>query len=162
MKTIKIPPPILVIILTSLVYFSSTKLELIYLPYRQIVSVIILIIGLIVIVSPVVDFIKSKTTINPVKFKNVNRLVTTGIYRYSRNPMYLGMILIIISTTVYYLNFLSVFSPLIFYIWINKFQINREEIFLEDKFGSEYLKYKSKKQEGGFRPTKLKLKIITL
>ena len=144
MKTIKIPPPLLVIILTSLVYFSSTKLELIYLPYRQIVSVIILIIGLIVIVSPVVDFIKSKTTVNPVKFKNVNRLVTTGIYRYSRNPMYLGMILIIISTTIYYLNFLSVFSPLIFYIWINKFQINREEIFLEDKFGSEYLKYKSK------------------
>ena len=144
MKTIKIPPPILVIILTSLVYFSSTKLELIYLPYRQIVSVIILFIGLIVIVSPVVDFIKSKTTVNPVKFKNVNRLVTTGIYRYSRNPMYLGMILIIISTTVYYLNFLSVFSPLIFYIWINKFQINREEIFLEDKFGSEYLEYKSK------------------
>ncbi len=144
MKTIKIPPPILVIILTSLVYFSSTKLELIYLPYRQIVSVIILIIGLIVIVSPVVDFIKSKTTVNPVKFKNVNRLVTTGIYRYSRNPMYLGMILIIISTTIYYLNFLSVFSPLIFYIWINKFQINREEIFLENKFGSEYLKYKSK------------------
>ena len=123
---------------------SSTKLELIYLPYRHIVSVIILIVGLIVIVSPVVDFIKSKTTVNPVKFKNVNRLVTTGIYRYSRNPMYLGMILIIISTTVYYLNFLSVFSPLIFYIWINKFQINREEIFLEDKFGSEYLKYKSK------------------
>ena len=143
MKTIKIPPPILVIILTSLVYFSSTKLELIYLPYRQIVSVIILIIGLIVIVSPVVDFIKSKTTVNPVKFKNVNRLVTTGIYRYSRNPMYLGMILLIISTTVYYLNFMSVFSPLIFYIWINKFQISREEIFLEDKFGNEYLKYKS-------------------
>ena len=144
MKTIKIPPPILVLILTSSVYFSSTKLELIYMPYRQIVSVIILIIGLFILISPVVNFIKSKTTVNPVKFKNVNRLVTNGIYRYSRNPMYLGMILIIISTTVYYLNFISVFSPLIFYIWINKFQINREEIFLEDKFGNEYLKYKSK------------------
>tara|TARA_B100000941_G_C28256738_1_gene424378 strand:+ start:48 stop:497 length:450 start_codon:yes stop_codon:yes gene_type:complete len=144
MKTIKIPPPILVLILTSLVYFSSTKLESIYLPYRQTVSVLILIIGLVVIISPVFDFIKSKTTVNPVKFQNVNRLVTTGIYRYSRNPMYLGMILIIISTTVYYLNFLSVFSPLIFYIWINKFQISREEIFLEGKFGNEYLKYKSK------------------
>ena len=143
MKNIKIPPPILVIILTSLVYFSSTKLELIHLPYRQSVSVIILFIGLIVIISPVINFIKSKTTVNPVKFKNVNTLVTTGIYRYSRNPMYLGMILIIISTTVYYLNFMSVFSPLIFYIWINKFQISREEIFLEDKFGNEYLKYKS-------------------
>ena len=144
MKTIKIPPPILVLILTSLVYFSSTKLESIYLPYRQSVSVLILIIGLVVIISPVFDFIKSKTTVNPVKFQNVNRLVTTGIYKYSRNPMYLGMILIIISTTVYYLNFLSVFSPLIFYIWINKFQISREEIFLEGKFGNEYLKYKSK------------------
>ena len=144
MKTIKIPPPILVLILTSLVYFSSTKLESIYLPYRQKVSVLILIIGIVVIISPVFDFIKSKTTVNPVKFQNVNRLVTTGIYKYSRNPMYLGMILIIISTTVYYLNFLSVFSPLIFYIWINKFQISREEIFLEGKFGNEYLKYKSK------------------
>ena len=144
MKTIKIPPPILVLILTSLVYFSSTKLESIYLPYRQKVSVLILIIGIVVIISPVFDFIKSKTTVNPIKFQNVNRLVTTGIYRYSRNPMYLGMILIIISTTVYYLNFLSVFSPLIFYIWINKFQISREEIFLEGKFGNEYLKYKSK------------------
>ena len=144
MKTIKIPPPILVLILTSLVYFSSTKLESIHLPYRQTVSVLILIIGLVVIISPVFDFIKSKTTVNPIKFQNVNRLVTTGIYRYSRNPMYLGMILIIISTTVYYLNFLSVFSPLIFYIWINKFQISREEIFLEGKFGNEYLKYKSK------------------
>ena len=123
----------MVLILTSSVYFSSTKLELIYLPYRQIVSVIILIIGLFILISPVVNFIKSKTTVNPVKFKNVNRLVTNGIYRYSRNPMYLGMILIIISTTVYYLNFISVFSPLIFYIWINKFQINREEIFLENK-----------------------------
>ena len=144
MKTIKIPPPILVLILTSLVYFSSTKLESIYLPYRQTVSVLILIIGIVVIISPVFDFIKSKTTVNPIKFQNVNRLVTTGIYRYSSNPMYLGMILIIISTTVYYLNFLSVFSPLIFYIWINKFQISREEIFLEGKFGNEYLKYKSK------------------
>tara|TARA_B100000575_G_scaffold219208_1_gene179700 strand:- start:4241 stop:4690 length:450 start_codon:yes stop_codon:yes gene_type:complete len=144
MKTIKIPPPILVIILTSLVYISSTKLELIYLPYRQIISILILVIGLIIIISPIVNFIKSKTTVNPVKFKNVNRLVTTGIYKHSRNPMYLGMIIIIISITVYYLNYLSVFSPLIFYIWINKFQISREEIFLEDKFGDEYLKYKSK------------------
>lgn len=144
MKSFKIPPPLLVIILTSLVYFSSTKLELIYLPYRQMISTLILIIGLIIIISPVANFIKSKTTVNPVKFENVNRLVTTGVYKYSRNPMYLGMIMIIISTTVYYLNFVSVFSPLIFYIWINKFQISREEIFLEDKFGDDYLKYKSK------------------
>ena len=144
MKSFKIPPPLLVIILTSLVYFSSTKLELIYLPYRQMISTLTLVIGLIIIISPVVNFIKSKTTVNPVKFENVNKLVTTGIYKYSRNPMYLGMIMIIISTTVYYLNFLSIFSPLIFYIWINKFQISREEIFLEDKFGNDYLKYKSK------------------
>ena len=58
MKTIKIPPPILVLILTSLVYFSSTKLESIYLPYRQKVSVLILIIGIVVIISPVFYFIK--------------------------------------------------------------------------------------------------------
>jgi protein-S-isoprenylcysteine O-methyltransferase Ste14 len=96
------------------------------------------------LINPVFIFIKSKTTVNPIKFKKVNKLVTSGIYKYSRNPMYLGMILIIISTTVIYLNYYSIITPLIFYFWINRFQIKREEVFLKEKFGKEYLLYSSK------------------
>lgn len=143
-KKLKIPPPILVIILITSIYFSSDKLDLISVPYRTLFSIVILSIGILVIINPVVKFIKSKTTVNPVEFKNVEKLVTSGIYKYSRNPMYLGMIMIIISTTVYYLNFYSLLTPFIFYFWINRFQIKREEVFLEEKFGQEYLSYKTK------------------
>ena len=143
-KKLKIPPPILVIILITSTYFSSDKLDLISIPYRTLFSIVILSIGILVIINPVVKFIKSKTTVNPVEFKNVEKLVTSGIYKYSRNPMYLGMIMIIISTTVYYLNFYSLLTPFIFYFWINRFQIKREEVFLEEKFGQEYLSYKTK------------------
>ncbi len=143
-KKLKIPPPILVIILITSIYFSSYKLDLISIPYRILFSILILFIGILVIINPVVKFIKSKTTVNPVEFKNVEKLVTSGIYKYSRNPMYLGMIMIIISSTVYYLNFYSLLTPFIFYFWINRFQIKREEVFLEEKFGQEYLSYKTK------------------
>lgn len=143
-KKLKIPPPILVIVLITSIYFSSDKLDLIPIPYRTLFSIVILSIGILVIINPVVKFIKSKTTVNPVEFKNVEKLVTSGIYKYSRNPMYLGMIMIIISTTVYYLNFYSFLTPFIFYFWINRFQIKREEVFLEEKFGQEYLSYKTK------------------
>ena len=143
-KKLKIPPPILVIILITSIYFSSDKLDSISIPYRTLFSIVILSIGILVIINPVVKFIKSKTTVNPVEFKNVEKLVTSGIYKYSRNPMYLGMIMIIISTAVYYLNFFSLLTPFIFYFWINRFQIKREEVFLEEKFGQEYLSYKTK------------------
>ena len=141
---IKIPPPILVFILITSNYFSQNQLEIIHLPYKYSISVLILLVGTLILISPVFKFIKSKTTVNPVKFKKVNKLVTSGIYKYSRNPMYLGMILIIISTSIYYLNYYSLVTPFIFYFWINRFQIKREEIFLTEKFGKEYLSYMSK------------------
>jgi protein-S-isoprenylcysteine O-methyltransferase Ste14 len=141
---IKIPPPILVLILITSTYFSQNRLEIIYLPYKYSTSILILLVGFLILINPVFKFIKSKTTVNPVKFKKVNKLVTSGIYKYSRNPMYLGMILIIISTSIFYLNYYSLVTPFIFYFWINRFQIKREEIFLKEKFGKEYLSYMSK------------------
>ena len=55
--------------------------------------------------------------------------------------MYLGLLLIVISSSILYLNIYSVTTPMIFYYWINRFQIKREEIFLTEKFGKEYLLY---------------------
>tara|TARA_B100001057_G_scaffold297288_1_gene297572 strand:+ start:374 stop:763 length:390 start_codon:yes stop_codon:yes gene_type:complete len=114
------------------------------LPFRIQLSLLLLFIGLSVIFIPVFQFIKSKTTINPQSFKNVNNLVSSGIFKISRNPMYLGMLIIIISSVVYYFNYFSVFTPFIFYFWINEFQIKREEKKLEEKFGPDYKKYRLK------------------
>jgi len=54
------------------------------------------------------------------------------------------MLMIIISTSIFYLNIYSILTPFLFILWINKFQIKREEVFLTKKFGKEYLSYKNK------------------
>jgi len=141
---IKIPPPILVLILVSSNYFSSKKIDLIHLPNQYLISIIILLIGILILINPIFKFIKSKTTIDPIKFKKVNKLIISGIYKYSRNPMYLGLLMIVISTSIFYLNIFSIITPFLFYCWINRFQIKREEIFLTEKFGEEYMSYKIK------------------
>ena len=141
---LKIPPPLLVLILVISNYFSSKKIDLILLPNQDITSIIIFLIGMLILINPIFKFIKSKTTIDPIKFKKVNKLITSGIYKYSRNPMYLGLLMIVISTSIFYLNICSIITPILFYCWINRFQIKREEIFLTEKFGKEYLLYKTK------------------
>ena len=140
----KIPPPILVLILVVSSFLSSKKIDVIHIPHQTLVSILILLIGILILIIPVTMFIKYKTTIDPIEFKKVNKLVTSGIYKYSRNPMYLGLLLIVISSSILYLNIYSVSTPIFFYYWINRFQIQREEIFLTEKFGKEYLSYKTK------------------
>ena len=141
---LKIPPPLLVLILVIANYFSSKKIDLIHLPNQDLISILILLIGILILINPIFKFIKSKTTIDPIKFKKVNKLITSGIYKYSRNPMYLGLLMIVISTSIFYLNIFSIITPIFFYFWINRFQIKREEIFLTEKFGKEYLLYMTK------------------
>tara|TARA_B100002019_G_scaffold262957_1_gene250727 strand:+ start:217 stop:669 length:453 start_codon:yes stop_codon:yes gene_type:complete len=143
-KFSKIPPPLVVLILVISTFFSSKKIDLIYIPFQTLISIFILFIGILILINPVLKFKRSKTTINPIKFKKVNKLVTSGIYKYSRNPMYLGLLMIVVSSSIYYLNIYSILTPLFFYLWINRFQIKREENFLIEKFGKEYLSYKNK------------------
>ena len=138
---LKIPPPLVVLILVFSNFLSSKKVDVVLIPNQTLVSILILLIGILILILPVSKFIKSKTTIDPIKFKKVNKLVTSGIYKYSRNPMYLGLLLIVISSSILYLNIYSVMTPIFFYYWINRFQIKREEIFLTEKFGKEYVLY---------------------
>ena len=141
---IKIPPPLIVLVLIVSIYFSSKKIDLINIPLQLEISIFVLSAGILIFVNPVLQFIKSKTTVNPIQFEDVNKLVTSGIFKYSRNPMYLGMLMIVLSTSIFYLNIYSILTPLLFMLWINKFQIKREEEFLIEKFGDEYLSYKKK------------------
>ena len=141
---LKIPPPIIALFLVISNFFSSKRIDLIQLPNQTLISILILFIGIFILIIPVYKFVKSKTTIDPIKFKKVNNLVTSGIYKYSRNPMYLGLLMVIISTSIFYLTIFSITTPFIFYFWINRFQIKREEIFLTKKFGQKYISYKSK------------------
>ena len=112
---LKIPPPLLVLILVVSNYFSSKKIDLILLPNQDITSIIIFLIGMLILINPIFKIIKSKTTIDPIKFKKVNKLITSGIYRYSRNPMYLGLLILVTSTSIFYLNIFTITTPFFFF-----------------------------------------------
>ena len=89
-------------------------------------------------------FFKKRTTPNPMKPEFTTGLVTNGLYKISRNPMYLGMLIILLGFGIY-LGSLTPFLVLpAFYFVITEMQIKPEEKMLEKKFGEEYLDYKTK------------------
>lgn len=100
--------------------------------------------GLLIDLWSLYLFIKSKTTFHPLKLEETAHMVTSGMYRVSRNPMYLGMLLLLIGWAIL-LGSLSPFliAPL-FVLVINHQQIRHEEVVLLDKFGQEYKEYKEK------------------
>ena len=134
----KIPPPIVTIIILSIIYlFDLNEYNL----NTDIISIITLFIGLIFIISAVIQFINRKTTVNPTKPHKTSTLVITGTYKITRNPMYLGMLLIIISFALYNASIISIILIPLFIFYINKFQIESEEFEMRKKFGKEYEDY---------------------
>ena len=85
-----------------------------------------------------------KTTINPHDFKHTTQLVSTGIFQFSRNPMYLSLLLMLIAWALWLGNSLAWLGVIVFILVMNHCQIAREEAYLESKFGDEYRHYKQK------------------
>ena len=108
------------------------------------ISGLLLFSGCVLSILGVIEFKKQKTTVNPMTPQESNKLVINGVYKYTRNPMYLAFLLWILSVGVFVGNFLS--FPLIvgFIVYMNKFQIIPEEAILDEKFGEEYIEYKKK------------------
>lgn len=100
-----------------------------------------LILGLIFIVPAALSFFKEKTTVDPRTPEKSNKLVVTGLYKISRNPMYVGMFLCLLALSIAQGNILSVLISISFVLYLTRFQIKPEERFLTEKFGDQYLQY---------------------
>ena len=121
----KIPPPIVTLLILAFInLFESKDYEL----NTDWISIIILSMGIFFIISAVIQFIRRKTTVNPTKPYKTTSLVITGTFKFTRNPMYLGMLLIIISYAFYESSVISLILIPFFIFYINKFQIEPEEI----------------------------------
>ena len=84
---------------------------------------------------------RNKTTVSPVTPKNASALVSTGIYRYTRNPMYLGMLMLIIAIGLWIGNLMIIPASALFVWYITAYQIIPEEEALREKFGQAYDEY---------------------
>ncbi|GLQ31887.1 methyltransferase family protein [Litoribrevibacter albus] len=101
-------------------------------------------IGVLLALSGVVEFRKKSTTVNPMKPDEASSLVTSGIFKYTRNPMYLGMTLVLIGGTFYFSELSTLIAGVFFVLYINQFQIKPEELIMQEKYGDSFKEYRAK------------------
>ena len=140
----KIPPPIVTLFFGLCIYFSQELFPEFNLEYFTILSYVSYFAGLSILILAVLLFRKQNTTVNPVKIDNASSLVTSGVFKFSRNPMYLGMVMILFGLALMFNLVGGIFFVLLFMIYITKFQIRPEEEVMERLFGEDFIKYKHK------------------
>ena len=140
---LKIPPPLVLLIFAIAMWFAAplTQSLPIALNVRIAMAVLLVVVGESISIAGIIRFRRAKTTINPMKAGNASSLVTGGVYQFTRNPMYVGMVLSLVGWAVYLASpITSLFVPL-FVLYINRFQIAPEERVLTSIFGGDYVDY---------------------
>jgi protein-S-isoprenylcysteine O-methyltransferase Ste14 len=145
MKTLelKIPPPIIGIFTAIAMWFAkdfAPTFDLALSARFVIVGVVLCLAGYFGIAGTIA-FRRAKTTVNPLKPQNSSSLVTSGVYRLTRNPMYVSFTLILVAWMVYLSSIVLIAGPLLFALYITRFQIQPEERILQGIFGDAFTSY---------------------
>jgi protein-S-isoprenylcysteine O-methyltransferase Ste14 len=139
----KIPPPAVTLLLAVMMWLLSESVpSLVFaIPWRTTLALLCFLTGLAIALAGLLEFLRAKTTVNPLTPEAASAIVTSGIYRYSRNPMYVGLLLALIGWAVR-LSHLLAFALLPFFVlYMNRFQIEPEERALSAKFGGQFRDY---------------------
>ncbi|MEO7386530.1 MAG: isoprenylcysteine carboxylmethyltransferase family protein [Gammaproteobacteria bacterium] len=142
----RVPPPLAGLIAGILAWLVSRSLDptTISFALRLTVAVAFVLLGLALAGSAARTVIRAKTTLNPVKPETATALVTTGIFSRSRNPMYLGMASWLLAWSAWLGTPAGLLGPLLFVLWMNRFQIGPEERALGKLFGGEFESYRGR------------------
>lgn len=140
---LKVPPVALVFLFGALMWLvSGYSVSTIALPWRWWFALIVCTVGVVIALAGVLAFRRAKTTVNPLTPEATTTMVTSGIYRFTRNPMYLGFLLVLAGWAIYLSNLLA-FALLPLFVWcMNRFQIVPEERALGAKFPQAFTAYK--------------------
>lgn len=139
---LRVPPVAVVLIFAAaMAGLGLVTPVAIHVPGGLFVAVALVLAGVAVALAGVVAFHHQKTTVNPLRPEQSSALVATGIYRFSRNPMYLGFLLALLGWSVYLRSWASVLLLPVFVAYMNRFQIQPEERALAERFGPQFLAY---------------------
>ena len=143
---LRVPPPIVALLVAAAMWGISLATPLADVPtrVRLVVAIVITLIGVATAISGVIAFRRAKTTVNPLKPETSSSLVTSGIYRLTRNPMYVGLALVLLAWAVFLSSVLALLGILVFVLFMNRFQIAPEEKVLLGMFGDTYSAYQAK------------------
>ena len=139
----KIPPVALTVLLGFVAWLLAilTPSAEVAIPARNIVAAFLVVAGVLVSVLGVMAFRDHKTTVNPTKPETTSQVVSTGVYRYTRNPMYVGFGLVLLAIAVFLGNIASILVVPAYVVYMTQFQIKPEERALLAKFGAPFGQY---------------------
>jgi protein-S-isoprenylcysteine O-methyltransferase Ste14 len=141
---VKIQPPVLTLIHVALAFLLTWLFPLPWMvpPILQTGGLFLVVIGLLIGVAALIAFRGARTTAN--RYGSVSRLVTYSIYRFTRNPVYLGFVLMLIGVPLNAGSYWGIILASAMVFLFNRLVIEQEEEYLLHKFGDEYRSYRSK------------------
>ena len=143
---LKIPPPAIAALVAGAMWALSRVTPLLQIPtgIRQLLALAVALVGIGFSAAGVISFRRAKTTLNPTKPQLTSSLVSSGIYTVTRNPMYVGLLFLLIALAIFLSSAWALLGPATYFVYIGRFQIAPEERALTALFGTEYITYLSK------------------
>jgi len=143
---LKVPPPVVALIVAAAMWGAAQ------LTFRIEMSVLVrlggalafALVGVGVALAGVIACHRAHTTVSPLKPQAASSLITSGVFRFTRNPMYLGLCLVLVAWALFLSSALAFLGPVIFVVYIGRFQIVPEETALARIFTDAYADYRAK------------------
>jgi len=148
---LKVPPVFIVAICAAAMWFLDQYILSAYayvFPYQRILSTVAFVSCMLLLMMSMYAFRKQRTTFDPTHPDKASSLVQTGIFKVSRNPMYVSMLLLLTGWAVKLGNPFGVLILILFVWYMTQFQIKAEEEALIEVFGEEYKAYCRKVRRG--------------
>ncbi|RBJ77964.1 isoprenylcysteine carboxylmethyltransferase family protein [Pseudomonas sp. MWU12-2534b] len=142
----KVPPPLVALVFGGLMGGASLGLPGLDLAWgtRLLLALPLIGAGLLFVLAGGISFRRARTTVNPLKPEAASALVTSGIYRHTRNPMYVGFALWLLAWGLYLASPLVLLGVLGFVLYMNRLQIAPEERALGRLFGADFAAYRQR------------------
>ena len=140
---LKIPPPLILVLIALGMWGLSRVMPVVAVTgnVHRWAAVLLVLLGAAFSVAGVLAFRRAQTTVNPLRPETSAVLVTGGVYRLTRNPMYAGMLLVLVGWAIWLHSGWALVGPLAFGLYITRFQIAPEERALQRIFGQQFASY---------------------
>jgi protein-S-isoprenylcysteine O-methyltransferase Ste14 len=139
----KIPPPVVLAFTWAVMWAAAGAFPVVPIgsTLRLAVAGAFIVLGLCVAMVGFAELRRAKTTTDPLHPGAASSIVTRGVYRYTRNPMYLGSLIALVGWAVYLAVPWLLLGPVFYALFLTRFQVIPEERALRAKFGTEYAEY---------------------
>lgn len=140
---LRVPPPLVLLAAAVLMWLVARAFPAVdfTLQGHAALAVLFALVGILLGVTAALQFRRARTTINPMRPHESAALVMDGVYRRSRNPIYLGDAIVLAAWALWLANGAAFLVLPLFVVYLNRFQIAPEERALEARFGAVYVEY---------------------